>query len=221
MNNVKDKIAKLLSLATSQNENEAKAALLKAKELMAKNKLTEADFEEAKKQELKRFVCEDIVWTTDSGKIWMTDLCKILCDNYCCSASWLTTKGSRTHKLVIVGIGDDAEICREVVTYAVGFVESTIKYLCRKYRKEDPKAMANSYAKGFILGLELAFEDQKEEHPEWGLVVVKPKEVNEYENSLGSKSVKTKKADFSPLAYLKGQTDGRSFNAQKVLPNCQ
>ena len=36
--NIKDKIAKLLALAESPNENEAKAALLKARELMAEQK---------------------------------------------------------------------------------------------------------------------------------------------------------------------------------------
>lgn len=40
MADIKDKIAKLLALAESPNEAEAKAALLKARELMAKNKLT-------------------------------------------------------------------------------------------------------------------------------------------------------------------------------------
>lgn len=221
MATIKDKIKKLLSLASSSNENEAKAALLKAKELMAKNKLTEEDFEESGNYELKRFVCDNISWTTDSGKIWMVKLCDILCNNYCCSASWNVAKGSRTYKLVIVGLGEDAEICKEVVEYAVGFVENTIKCLHRKYRREDPKSISNSYADGFILGLELAFEDQREEHPEWGLVVVKPKEVSKYENNLRSKSVKTKETGFSPLAYLKGQTDGKNFSAQKVLPNCQ
>ena len=38
--NIKDKIAKLLALAESPNENEARAALLKARELMAEHKLT-------------------------------------------------------------------------------------------------------------------------------------------------------------------------------------
>ena len=33
--NIKDKIAKLLALAESPNENEAKAALLKARELLS------------------------------------------------------------------------------------------------------------------------------------------------------------------------------------------
>jgi len=217
MATIKERIQKLLALASSPNENEAKAALLKARELMARNKLSEANFEEAKGQELKKFLCEDVTWTTDSGRIWMVNLCKVLCDNYCCSSSWYIPKGTRTHKLVIVGVGEDAEICKEATGYAVGFVESTIEYLQRKYYRQDPKSVANSYAEGFILGLEMAFEEQKEDHPEWGLVVVKPEEVNEYEKALGSKSVKTKKSDFDPLAYMKGKVDGQNFSKTKVL----
>ena len=217
MANIRERIEKLLALATSPNENEAKAALLKARELMAKNKLTEADFEDAKGQELRKYLCEDISWTTDSGKAWMANLCKTLCDNYCCSASWYTPRGSRTHQLVIVGVGDDADVCKEVVNYAVGFINARIEYLQRKYRTQDPKAIANSYAKGFILGLEFAFEDQQEDHPEWGLVVVKPSEVNEYEKKLSTRSVKTKKSDFDPMSYMKGQVDGKNFNPHKVI----
>ena len=217
MANIREKIQKLLALATSPNENEAKAALLKARELMAKNKLTEADFESTKDQELKRLLCEDVTWTTDSGRVWMTQLCKVLSDNYCCSASWYTARGSRTHTLVLVGLGDDVDVCKEVVGYAVGFVENAIEELQKRYRRQDPKAVANSYAEGFLLGLEMAFEEQKEEHPEWGLVVTKPEEVRDYEGKLGTKSVKTKKSQFNPLAYMKGQTDGHSFTSRKVL----
>ena len=217
MATVREKIEKLLALAGSPNENEAKAALLKAKELMAKNKLREADFEDLKKQELKTFKCEDITWTTDSGRIWMAKLCKLICDEYLCVAAWNTMRGTRTHTLVITGMEEDLEVCKSAVGYAVGFVEGQMEHLQRKYRRQDPKAIANSYAEGFILGLEMAFEEQKEEHPEWGLVVVKPEEVKGYEESLGSKSVKTKKSDFNPLAYMKGQTDGQNFNKRKIL----
>lgn len=217
MATVKEKIEKLLALATSPNENEAKAALLKAKELMAKNKLTEADFEDVKKQELKTFVCEDISWTTDSGRIWMAHLAKLICNEYLCVSAWGTKPGTRTHVLYITGMEEDLEVCKSVMGYAVGFVESAIKYLQRKYPRQDPKAIANSYAEGFILGLEMAFEAQKEDHPEWGLVVVKSDEVKGYEDQLQTKSVKTKKADFDPLAYMKGQVDGKEFTNRKVL----
>ena len=49
----KDRIRKLLALATSPEEGEAKAALLKARELMAKYKLTEMDVRELKKNPSK------------------------------------------------------------------------------------------------------------------------------------------------------------------------
>lgn len=216
MADIKDKIKKLLALGTSPNENEARSALLKARELMAKNKLSEEDFEEVKKADLKTIICEDIKWTTDSGYIWMTDLCKVIADNYCCTAAWQTRRGTRTHTLVIAGIGEDADLCKEVITYAVDYVKSAIKRLERRSALGHD-AVASSYAKGFILGLELAFEEQKDEHPEWGLVVMKPQEVTDYENGLGNKSVRTKKKDFDPLAYMRGQNDGQSFNMGKVI----
>lgn len=215
MAEIREKIQKLLALAESPNENEARAALLKAKELMAKHKMTEDDFK--KEEELVHLLCEDVEWTTDSGKIWMVDLCTLIANNYMCTASWQTTKGTRTHTLIISGFDSDAKVCMDVMGYAIGFVENQIRILQRKRKDSDGHAVAMSYAQGFTLGLELAFEMQKDEHPEWGLVVVKPKEVDEYEQSLGNRNVKTKKAGFDPLAYLRGQQDGQKFNAQRVL----
>ena len=40
---IKDKISKLLKLSVNPNENEAKQALLKARQLMAKYKITESN----------------------------------------------------------------------------------------------------------------------------------------------------------------------------------
>ena len=53
MADYKDKIRKLLALAQSPEEAEAKAALLRARELMAPHKLSEADFVEEKKQAVR------------------------------------------------------------------------------------------------------------------------------------------------------------------------
>lgn len=217
MASIKEKIQKLLALGTSPNENEARAALIKAKELMVRHKLTEADFEDVKKQDLKTFKCKDISWTTDSGKMWMVKICKLICDEYLCVSAWSTKRGTRTHTLVITGMEDDLDVCKSVIEYAVGFVEGTIKHLQNRHRMLDPKTVANSYAEGFIIGLEMAFAEQKQEHPEWGLVVVKPEEVKKYEDTLGSKSVKCREAGFDPLAYAKGQNDGQNFTTKKVI----
>ena len=48
-------------------------------------------------------------------------------------------------------------------------------------------------------------------------MVVEPEEVKNYGESLNSRNVKTKKANFDALAYAKGQNDGMEFNKRKVL----
>lgn len=214
---IRDKIKKLLALATSPNENEAQAALLKAKKLMMDHKISEAEMQDLNEQELVHLQCDDIRWTTDSGEIWIANLADLIADNHLCSCSWLTRKGTRTHILHIHGLGTDVELCKSVIKYAVGFVRSRVKIEQRRRITSDPKAVAASYAKGFILGMELMYDEQKDEHPEWGLVVSKPQEVDEYMKSLGNKSVRTKKTEFDLLAYIKGQNDGRQFSTQRVL----
>lgn len=67
---IRDKIAKLLALADSPSEAEAKAALLKARELMAKHKLRP---EEIKKAENVKVIKETIGWKPErnlSHMIW-------------------------------------------------------------------------------------------------------------------------------------------------------
>lgn len=59
--NYKEKIRKLLALAESPNEHEARAALLKARQLMAEHKLTEAELKDVEKQEVKD-IRTDITW---------------------------------------------------------------------------------------------------------------------------------------------------------------
>ena len=214
---IKDKIKKLLALATSSNENEAKAALLKAKKLMMDHKISEAEVQGLEEQELIHLQCDNVRWTTDSGEIWITSLADLIADNHLCSCSWFTPKGKRTHILYIHGLGTDVELCKSVIEYAVGFVRGRIKIEQRRRVTSDPKAVAASYARGFILGMELMYDEQKDEHPEWGLVVSKPQEVDEYMKSLGERNVRTRKTEFDPLAYVVGQNDGRQFNAQRVL----
>lgn len=208
MADIKEKIKKLLSLATSSNEHEAKDALLKARALMAKHKLSETEF--AEKPELRQHICKNISWTTDSGYVWMVELAKTIADNHCCVASWSTPVRSHTHTLIVSGISDDLEICVTIIEY-------TFEYVMNKIKKFDKASSKISYAKGFILGLQFAYEDQNEDNPEWALVVSKPKEVSDYENNLKHRTVKTKKPDEDTLAFVKGQNDGLRFNQKKTL----
>lgn len=215
---IKDKIRKLLALGTSPNENEARAALLKAKELMIRNKLTEEDFKE-KNTDLVHLTSDEVKWTTDSGDIWMAELCSTIADNYLCIAAWRTERGSRTHSIVVTGLEQDARICMDAIGYAVGFVRGQIRILQRRHKNINSKSISMSYATGFILGLKLAFEEQKDEHPEWALVEVKSQKVQEYESELGSRNIRTKQAQVDPLIRAKGINDGMEFNKRKAIGN--
>lgn len=84
MANIKDKIAKLLALAESPNEAEAKAALLKARELMAKNKLTPEECKEQKNQKLVKDFTD--IQCTAMTNPWAASLSAVIADNYCCRA---------------------------------------------------------------------------------------------------------------------------------------
>ena len=65
MNDIQAKIAKLLALAESSNENEAKLALLRARELMAKYKLDMKDLKKTGGSKAKRQI-----WRRELRGVW-------------------------------------------------------------------------------------------------------------------------------------------------------
>ena len=102
---IKGKIRNLLALAESSNENEAKAALLKARELIAKHKLTEAELAEEEKQAV-----QDV----------RTDIT--------CSKRYRShAKGHQTQTIGFIGLEDDVEVCTAIFKYAVDCIRSGVK----------------------------------------------------------------------------------------------
>ena len=75
-NNIKEKIAKLLALAESPNENEAKAALLKARALMVQHKLRPEECT-GKKEKVVTKVLADIKCTTMTD-FWIYKLSDVI-----------------------------------------------------------------------------------------------------------------------------------------------
>ena len=105
--NYKEKIKKLLALAQSDNENEAKAALLKAKELMAQHKIEEADLEDAQNKKVVRvktkFTCSK---RRDS---WMGSLSAVIARNFCCQATTSRKWNHQTRTVTFVGLEGDID----------------------------------------------------------------------------------------------------------------
>ena len=211
----RDKIKKLLALAESSNENEAKAALLKARELMAEHKLTEAECQEIKDRNVLEI--ETDVSFTRWSEPWMMYLASVISENYCCRGFTRKDYGKQIGKIVFIGLEEDVEICHMVFEYAVDCIRSEclrIKKRFKDYGSGFIKSEQNGYGQGFALGVEKSFEKQQEENEqEWGLVMLTPEEVNRAAKELNLKKAgRVKQQAMSKGAFESGMEDGKNFN---------
>lgn len=218
--NYKDKIRKLLALAQSPNENEAKAALLKARELMAEHKLTEAELKEAEKQAVKD-VRTDITCSKRRDP-WIIDLSAVIGENYCCKGYRTHYRGRQTQYIGFIGLEDDVEICVEIFKYAVDCVLARIKQIKKENEGYYPsyiKQECDSFGYGFAKGVQCAFAKQQADNQEsWGLVLVMPKEVKEAAQHLGREEFRARSAEnISGNSYALGYAEGKEFNPAKRL----
>lgn len=211
----KDKIRKLLALAQSPEEHEAKAALLRARELMAQHKLTEADLKEAKRQTV-RDVMTDITCSKRRDP-WIVDLSAVIAENYCCKGHRAHYKGKQTQYIGFIGLEDDVEICVAIFKYAVDYIRAGVKSVKKGLSGYYPwyiKQQCDSYGYGFTYGIEKAFKRQdKGEHGEFGLVLVMPQEVKKASRHLRHEEFKARTVDaLAPNSYAKGYAEGKQFD---------
>ena len=221
MKDYKEKIRKLLALAESPNEFEAKAALLKAKELMAQHKIEEIDLIDVKSKKVKRIYTD--YFFTKRGDFWIGTLAQIIAENYCCKSAGYVNHGSQKRQILFVGLEDDVELCSKIFEYAV----ETAKTLSSNYVKKEYKGcnlsikersdIRKSYAYGFATGVKEAFEDQKEKDESgWGLVMVVPKEVNDECSDFRTDKRPTRKTIYRDIRN-DGFNEGKRFNPNGMI----
>ena len=203
---IKGKIRHLLALAESPNENEARAALLKARELMARHKLTEAELGEAERQAVRNTLTSAVIG-----------------ESYCCKGYRTHTKGRQTQTIGFIGLEDDVEICVAIFKYAVDCIRAGVKAVekeCAGYYPWYVRQQRDSYGYGFARGIQTALERQDEEkRDEWGLVLVMPKEVQEASQHLGKEDFKARTEDtIDHRAYSQGYAQGKEFDPSRRLP---
>lgn len=181
MSAIKEKIAKLLALSQSPNEKEAQAALLKARELMAKHKLQPEECQEGKTAKvIVRPVGVECTKMTDP---WAASLSGIIAKRYCCKAFRQHTKGAKKVMVGFAGLEDDFEVCRRIYLYAYECVKARCQHIRAGQQDlcgaRELREMCNAYGWGFCWGLEDAFQEQEREHQEWGLVLAVPQAVDD------------------------------------------
>lgn len=215
-----EKIKKLLKLAESPNPHEAKAALLKARQLMKEHKISEAMVKDTEKREVKK-ILTDITFS-ERRDPWIENLSVTIGENYCCRSWHMRTSGMQTKTIGFVGLDGDIDVCISVFKYAVACVQSDIKRIRADndgcYSTQYVKQMCNSYGFGYGLGVKEAFQKQNESNEEYGLVMVVPQEVEETMKT-GFKEVKQKdrRNDINIGMFFKGNAEGRKFRPQSRI----
>jgi len=221
MDNIKEKIAKLLALGESPNENEAKAALLKARALMAEHKLRPEEIRQKEDQEVIRKTIG--IYCTKMTDAWATTLNSVIARHYCCISYRTRPYGQKTVQLGLAGLEDDFAICEQTVRYAYDYVKSRCKQLTAEHKKQgwpgsEIRQICNAYGWGFCSGLRTAFEAQEQEHQEWGLVMVVPKAVRENMATMKTSAFTTAKTDGWLNHYAQeGYADGQKFDMSSHL----
>ena len=228
-----DKIRKLLALAESDNAGEAENALLAARKLMAEHKLTERDVADANKPgKLNKRVYEKHTFSALKNG-WMIDLSKVIAENHCCAMCANGRQGSTVNRVMFVGLDDDPDIAMTLFDYAVDHIHHMVSLFRREvnalpswlsdrqHKNQRVRVYENSYAAGFVHGLETKYREQfvneQGEVTETALVLVQPKEVTDFQDTLKSKTVKVRNEGRDGDAMRAGYRAGYNFNPTKQI----
>lgn len=220
---IKDKISKLLKLSVNPNENEAKQALLKARQLMAKYKITESNVASDNNSKVVEALT-NISFTKTTG-IWVPYLSEAICKNYCCVSSSIRDFGKRTYKLNIIGLSDDVEVAKSVLQYAYDFVKNRCSEIKEEHKDYNVSAyyirnLCSNYGIGFALGVDRMFNEQNKV-TETGIVLVTPTEVYEYIKGMTTRDFDAvehlERNEGSEYYKIKGYADGKQFKPNKSL----
>lgn len=210
-----DKIEKLLALAGSDNENEAKSAMMKAQDLMAKYEIKREQLHEGQEEERPVVHYTSPPFRDD----WCKMVASVIAENFRCRAISLYARGSRgAYRIKFFGYDEDAEICINIFNYAVKVVRTRFVTLRAIYAEADREFGRNekmNYVNGFCYGLEKNFKEQKRQSESFALALIVPLAVMEYvDNMPGLEEAKVREYDKGKeheLLRRTGYIDGKTF----------
>ena len=178
MSTVTERIRKVLAVAESSNQNEAMTALLKARELMARHKLTESDCTQSGDPQMGLSVYKKDHFTENTNR-WFVRLGKVIAENYCCAEVIRSVSKGKVMYVSFAGLDEDPAIACEVFSYAVQHIKRESKqfkkaigsviledtfgnrsHLDSKVIIKRTRNWESSYVTGFIKGLVHRYETQ-------------------------------------------------------------
>lgn len=207
---VRERIMRCLALSQSPNRHEAELAMKKARELMAKHHM-EVSLDEINPEQVRVEIreIEGLTFTKRHG-FWTASICYVVCSRFCCRSNLVHYGRGRTYSLNLYGRRCDVDVCEEVIRYAAAVVRGHIA--AAGYGPDE----AYSYGVGFAAGINDAYLEQDREHPEYGLILVIPDEVETAYADDTAGTLTSPKVRWSDRRYSEGRTAGAAYMRKKV-----
>lgn len=203
-------IKKLLELQKSPNENEAKAAALKAQELMQKHNIELTDLQKDKKVESIHQAVQS------KGKAYRFRLADIISHNYAVKHYFLG-------KMIVAFYGNPVNVETAVSTF--DYLHNVIHRLADSYQTKvykqtkNTKGAYNSYVDGFLDGLKAVLDENCKALQ----IVISPEvetDFKEFSKDFGSFSAKGMTiTSFDEKAYKEGFDKAKEVQATKQVGN--
>lgn len=221
MKEVISKVEKLLRLAKSDNENEAKLALQRAQELQQKYKFSIEEVEVEEEERVEELEVESP--DTKTLNSLFTQMAAHLNKHYqvmlYIQHNW-DHVGKHSKKLRIVGLPVDVEIFKQVLFFAYNSMRKMadlyVKSLPAYYTRSQKSGSKNDYCYGFMKGMAQALRKNEQE---MALMVITPEAVVKYMDEKsrdfrkGEAPQRTTNHDYK--AFTTGQQDGESIMKEK------
>ena len=209
-------IRKLLELSkNTPSEEEAKSAVLKAQEMLAKYHI---DMKEVESIDVDTVESIEEVRVDLPAKKWKYKLAKIVADNFRCKHFYIGKS-----ILVFYGHKTDADIASETYKYLFDIGNRLAgREVDRVFGETGTSAnVYNSFVAGFCAGIEEALGEQCK-----ALMIVVPEDVNtsfaEYSKNfgtLGGSGMRIGGNLYCKEAYANGKTEGRHAVRSKQIEN--
>ena len=208
---LKSKITKLLSLANSDNENEARLATVKANELLIKFNLTHEEISDDEPETFLHKVLEGARVSAKSKAIY-----EIL-TTFNVQPVFNHSKGY--YYLEVIGARENVELA----DYIASYLDRELEIIWKRTKKENPSlkgsASKNSFFRGLAIGYKEKIEEsQKETFNKKELIVLKKdlqKRVNSVYQKLGHSSSSRVKDDVQSSRL--GKKSGKNLNIRGAL----
>lgn len=231
------RIKKLLALSESPNPNEAAAAAAKAQALLTQHNLELAQIEAVsfRKEGVEQFDWADVVFPSNKSTQWRSTLFGAVVKTTYCKAWFSHKRGPGKYDAIgrykratirgatVIGRPSDVEVARYLFIYLSRQIEREAQEHAKAEARPGVRGERNRLYASFLKGMTDTvywrlineWEDQRKQEAQFGLMVVRDGELNDWMQQNGIRLAGSSKHYFrgaDPYSYAKGAQAGHDLS---------